>query len=248
MISSNIPPVSVVIPTLNEERYLPQLLSSLLHLETPLEIIVVDGGSSDGTRTVVEMHAAECDSDTTLTFIESGQAKISIQRNISATRATHEVILFCDADVIAPNAKMFSDLVTDFLHHQYVVAGVRFVPDSKSFVVRSLFTIFYTLQRLLLLFGKVYLAGAFMLTTREAHQAIGGFDENLRVSEDVDYSHRASNHGKACLYSTKIQVSARRFKKYGYSWIFKNPRAMLALLFKGKITTGDEAYYPFGEY
>lgn len=87
-----------------------------------------------------------------------------------------------------------------------------------------------------------------MLTTKKVFLEVGGFDENLRVSEDVDYSRRASKIGPAKIFTVPIKVSTRRYKKYGYAWLFKNPMTMVRLLTKGKITNGDKIFYPFVEY
>ena len=49
-----VPPASIIIPALNEEKYLPVLLESLRQVSAPMDIIVVDGNSTDGTAQVIE--------------------------------------------------------------------------------------------------------------------------------------------------------------------------------------------------
>src|SRR5205085_2633486 len=81
--------VSVIIPTLNEEGCLTEALHAL-KLQQPREIIVADGGSTDGTRWV----AAGAD-----VFLDAPRGRAA-QMNAGAAAATGEVLLFLHADCI----------------------------------------------------------------------------------------------------------------------------------------------------
>jgi len=132
-----IPPVSIVIPTLNEEKYLPLLLESLRQLDAPLQIIVVDGASTDETSQVAKEYKKYFTGDKTLQFVGLNKRGISMQKNIGATCATHELILFCDADSIAPSTLQHAYIVSEFVTHGYVLASVKIVPIEKKLRIDS---------------------------------------------------------------------------------------------------------------
>ena len=89
--------IGVVIPTLNEASYLPGLLADLQRLRqiVPLDVVVADGGSRDGTLAVAERAAAR-------TLV--GPAGRARQLNAGAAAARGEWLLFLHADVRVPPA------------------------------------------------------------------------------------------------------------------------------------------------
>lgn len=80
--------ISAAVITLNEERNLPRLLASLDFVD---EVVVVDCGSSDGTRSLCENHPRAV-------FFERAWSGYGDQRNFAAGKASHEWILVVDAD------------------------------------------------------------------------------------------------------------------------------------------------------
>jgi glycosyltransferase involved in cell wall biosynthesis len=87
--------ISVVIPALNEEKYLARCLNSLVcqSRKDPVEIIVVDGGSTDRTIQVAKEYAHKV-------LVELARP-VGAARNIGAKQAEGEVLAFIDADTIA---------------------------------------------------------------------------------------------------------------------------------------------------
>jgi len=71
---------SIIIPTLNEEKYLPVLLESLRKVSAPMEIIVVDGSSTDRTVQVVEDYKQFFSGSASLRLLHSKERSISLQR------------------------------------------------------------------------------------------------------------------------------------------------------------------------
>src|SRR5689334_16578104 len=89
---------SVVIPALNEEKFLPNLLASLAEqTKRDFEVIVVDGSSKDDTVAVARSFAAKLPS---LQVHVSEEANLPLQRNIGARMSAGEWLLFVDADSI----------------------------------------------------------------------------------------------------------------------------------------------------
>lgn len=245
---SRLPLVSIVIPTLNEEKYLPVLLASLAKIDAPLEIIIVDGDSSDATTAVAHACRPLLKHTHTLHIHTLKERGIARQRNVGAKLAASDILLFCDADIVAPSTKAYIDLINQFIDHNHVVAGSRIVPIEKSFVYNQIHACAYYSQHLLLLTRRPFFGGAFLLTKRDIFNSVNGFDESLRISEDVDYSQRAGKLGSFALFRTPVAVSTRRFQKYGFSWILKNPLLIVKLVIWGKLTNRDKVFYPFGEY
>ncbi|MDH5441952.1 MAG: glycosyltransferase, partial [Candidatus Bathyarchaeota archaeon] len=81
---------SVIIPTYMEGRYIKRTLSSLAGIDNPLEIIVVDGGSQDGTIEIAKRFT-----DKVYQINERG---ISRAKNYGAEKASGNILVFLDAD------------------------------------------------------------------------------------------------------------------------------------------------------
>src|SRR5687767_8595987 len=88
-------PISIIIPTFNEEQYLPKLLKSIeAQTVQPTEIIVVDAYSVDTTRKIAKSYNCK--------VIDGGVPAKA--RNLGAKIASQPILLFLDADVILPKA------------------------------------------------------------------------------------------------------------------------------------------------
>lgn len=111
-----------------------------------------------------------------------------------------------------------------------------------------MYTIAHLLQKTLMLFNRPYFPGACLFTEKDTLTTIGGFDTNVLLGEDVDYSLRASKLGSHGLINESIKVSSRRIIKYGYSWIFKEMSNVLGFIFTGRIRSPERMFYPFGEF
>jgi glucosyl-dolichyl phosphate glucuronosyltransferase len=93
--------VSIIIPTLNRARLLKRTLFSLFQQlgEVDFEVIVVDNGSGDDTKQVVESYQA---SEPRLTYIFDDRPGLLVGRNVGAHRAKGSILSFIDDDVIVP--------------------------------------------------------------------------------------------------------------------------------------------------
>src|SRR5258706_4031142 len=89
---------SVVIPALNEEKFLPKLLASLAaQTVKDFEVVVVDGSSKDKTVTVARSFAKKLPK---LQVVVSKVASLPLQRNLGAKKTTGEWLIFIDADSV----------------------------------------------------------------------------------------------------------------------------------------------------
>jgi glycosyltransferase involved in cell wall biosynthesis len=178
------PLVSVVIPAFNATRFIREALASIVQQEyEPLEIVVVDDGSSDGTGEVARAFGA-CS-----TVIEQPNRGPAAARNRGIAAARGSLLAFLDADDLWPDGKLAlqvprltRDSSVDVLLGQIryealddrTLDGIRF--DEPEGVLTS-----------------VNLgAGVFR---RSVFDRVGLFDESLRFSEDQDWFLRAREAG-----------------------------------------------------
>lgn len=92
-----LPRVSVVMPCFNSERYVGEAIRSVLaSTEENLELIVIEDGSTDGSRALIEEAAAK--DERVRPLYHKTNLGISVSRNDGLKRAEGEYIAFCDAD------------------------------------------------------------------------------------------------------------------------------------------------------
>lgn len=230
--------VSVVIPTLNEERDLPVLLDSLKKQTfRDFEIIVGDAGSKDKTREIAESHGAR--------VVQGGMPGVG--RNRGAAVANGEYLFFFDADVILPEdflAKAVSEMDENYVD----LATCAFYPLSDLRLDKILFA-FANLTVKMNTNGNPRAAGFCIFITKRLFDRIGGFDESLRLAEDHDLVERAAKFRPLhVLKSTSLKVSVRRLEKEGrFSLIQKYFQVEMHLLTKGKVKD-DIIEYEFGNF
>ena len=96
MVTTTLPPVSVVLPTLNERGYVTDCLTSLLAQDYPSidEILVVDGGSDDGTRDLVEAFGGP------VRVVDNPRVTAAAAMNVGLTEAANDLIVRVDAHTV----------------------------------------------------------------------------------------------------------------------------------------------------
>jgi glycosyltransferase involved in cell wall biosynthesis len=198
--------LTIVIPTLNEEDFLPVLLTSIKQQTfQPREIIVADAGSIDATRAVAEKFGAR--------VVQGGP--VSVGRNRGAEVALTELVLFLDADVELRDIEFLEKAVGEMFERKLGLATCDVFPLSDAFVDHFMHKAYNTYVRA---WGSVFphAPGFCMLVRRELHQQIKGFDEAITFCEDHDYARRFKKIGKfGILKETRIPVSIRRLDRDG---------------------------------
>ncbi len=186
--------LSVIIPTINEEVYIRSSLKSVRKLN-PLEIIVVDGGSTDGTVKAAEGEGAR--------VISSPRGRgIQLMRGASAARG--DILLFLHADARLSGAVDISQ----YLKQGYIGGFFRLRFDEETFSIR-LVEIFANLRARL--FCLPYGDQA-IFVRRDVFDRIGGF-KNYPFLEDIDFILRLKREGKLAEVPVSVTVSSRRLKK-----------------------------------
>ncbi|MBI3343211.1 glycosyltransferase [Candidatus Gottesmanbacteria bacterium] len=207
------PRFSVIIPTLNEEKFLPNLLASLVgQTEKPFEVIVVDGKSKDKTVTVANSFTKKLP----ICVIECDRANISIQRNKGAAAARGEWLVFVDADSLL--LPYFFERIEDFIQRaKPSFFTTWFRPDSEV-VGDAIFTLLANLYVEGATIVKRPLSpGPMTILRRPAFASVHGYDETVAWGEDYDLTARLVARGVSfrILRETLYVHSLRRLRAEG---------------------------------
>jgi uncharacterized protein (TIGR00661 family) len=229
--------LSIIIPTYNEEKYLPKLLYSIKEQEfKDYEIIVADAGSKDNTREIAASSGCK--------VISGGLPAIG--RNNGAEAAEGEYLLFLDSDVVLSSGYLKS-AIEEFEAKDLGIAITQILPLSDKNVDKALhkFANFF-MKRVESI--KPHGAGCYgILTTKTLHEKINGFDENLDFGEDSDYIERMGKISSfKVLRNPRLLVSTRRLEEEGIKDLaFKYTKSTI-YDFRGKKISADELDYNFG--
>ena len=227
--------LSIIIPTLNEEKYLQKLLDSIKKQSFKnYEIIAADFNSKDKTREIARKHKCK---------ITNGGTP-PIARNNGAKVAKGDIFFFVDADCVI-NKSFLQRALKEIKGKNLDAAGCYAVPRSKKIFDRVTFALFNFWVYIAQFFYPNAAFGIFC--KKDLHSKIKGFDESIRLSEDMNYVKRAGKYGKfRILKSVKINTSVRRFEEEGrLRLILKLFLSGLHRLFFGEIKS-DVFKYRFG--
>ena len=190
--------LSIIIPVLNEEQFLPRLLSQLETIPNSF-IIIVDGGSTDQTLSITEKSSAR--------LIRSPKKGRSVQLNAGAQAAKGDYMLFLHADVVLP--ENFSSCIEAFMKQGGSLANFQLEFDWGHWLLK--FSAFFTCFRL----NSLQFGDQGLLICSKLFDEIGGYDEAKQLLEDQDLIRRATKKVKLTKLPTKLIVSARKYRQYG---------------------------------
>jgi glycosyltransferase involved in cell wall biosynthesis len=206
---------SIIVPTLNEEKFLPNLLKSLVdQYTTDFEVIIVDGNSTDKTVSVAKSFQKKLPN---LHVLQYEKAGIPWQRNEGAEHATAHWLLFIDADtVLLPYclSRLQSLLKRQKnVHHftpWYALDGNTAQDALLTLLING------TMEASIITKRQAAL-GPFSGFSRTLFDLLEGYDEQLEWGEDADISRRAFEAGYilTIFRETLAIYSLRRFKKQG---------------------------------
>lgn len=232
--------LSIIIPTLNEEEYLPFLLDSIKKQTFQnYEVIVADANSKDKTEQIAKERGC--------LLVQGGLP--SIGRNRGAEIARGELLLFLDADVIMP-PDFFENILREFEAGRLDTASCFVSPLSNKKiddVLCGFSNLYYTINQHI----KPQAPGYCILIKKNVHQRINGFNERIKIAEDWDYINKASRKSRfGFLKNTKIFMSMRRFERDGKMNVALQRvlGTIYVFLFGGIESDIIFKYYHFGNY
>lgn len=212
---------SLVITVLNEAETISAFLDSLRGQTTlPSEIVIVDGGSTDGTTDAIS--AWDPPQGVTVTLIESPGAGISAGRNQAIAAARHDRILVTDAGTEVDPGWVTALLHAASSHDADVVSGF-FYPVGETLLQRTIaFTITPSLAEI---DPERFLPSSRSISfTREAWAAVGGYPEWLDYCEDLLFDIAMKEAGfmfafePTALVSWSARPTLRAFMKQYYRY------------------------------
>lgn len=208
------PTFSVIIPTLNEEKFLPNLLVSLVkQTKKDFETIVVDGKSKDKTVSIARTFQTKLPR---LQVIEASRASLPFQRNLGARAARGEWLVFVDADgELLPHFMARCTLFIDTYHPSIFTTWWR--PDSETGGDALLALMANMTLEIWFLMNKPHAPGPLTIVSRQAYDTVGGYDEAHSFTEDLDFGIRLGKAGykTTMLRETLFVWSLRRLRKEG---------------------------------
>jgi glycosyltransferase involved in cell wall biosynthesis len=215
--------LSIIIPTLNEEKAIKRTLSALVRgiKSINYELIISDGGSTDNTLKIAKKYADR--------IIENKSGKrqnIAIGRNIGGRAAKGKYLVFLDADVSVPSPEKFFKKVISLFEKQKEFVGIiprMRVSPNETFADKIVFGIgnimFYVQNNWL---GSGGAAGECQMMRASAFRKLRGYNEKIVVCEDQEMFSRLGKIGKTRLeWSLCVTHTGRRAKKIGWPKLLK---------------------------
>ena len=193
------PTISVIIPTLNEEKELPQTLAQLDRYKK-LEVIVVDGGSEDSTVEIAKNHGRQ---------VLSSPKGRGVQLNYGAKVSSGEILLFLHGDTRLPDK--FDSLIHKTIKKKNCAAGAFSLRiDSPR---KSLAMIAYC-ANLRSKYLQMPYGDQAIFTSRNIYSKAGGYAE-VPIMEDYIFMQNIRKYGKICILDEEAITSARRWQNFG---------------------------------
>jgi glycosyltransferase involved in cell wall biosynthesis len=229
--------LSVVIPALNEERHLGQLLSDIQRQShRPDEVIVVDAGSTDATVRIAKQLS---------TAVLHSEPPVARGRNVGGFSAKGELIFFLDADTRLPKT-FFEDFVCEVERRGLDIACPRYLPHDSTPTIRAIHA-FWDL--VLKVFERALPSGAghCIALRRELFRESRGFDPSLKF-DDIELVRRLSKGRRFGYVGTSVFVSDRRYKEEGVLRAFLLHLLMAPAFALGKFEWANHIAYEFGDH
>lgn len=228
--------LSIIIPTYNEEEYLPVLLESIKQQDfSDYEIIVADADSKDNTVKIAEEYGC--------IVVEGGMPAVG--RNNGAKVAKGDYLLFLDSD-LKLTEDYLAKVIYEFKMERLGIAITQMKPLSKKTedkLLHDLANLFMiSVEKI-----KPHGAGCYgIIAKRELHERCGGFNEELTFGEDTEYIERLAKKERfKVLRNAKIGVSTRRLEEKGLATLAKQYGKSTVNDFLGIRTEASDLNYGF---
>lgn len=216
------PTYSIIIPTLNEEKFLPKLLDSLtLQTVKTFEVVVVDGASVDQTLAVARRYKNKLP----LTIIACEKAGVSRQRNIGAKTAKSNWLVLVDADsIFMPN---FIERIDRYIRSSHAKFFTTWLKADREDLWHTIAGCFINIG----VEGSVFIKkpwapGPLTIVRRDVFESVGGYNEKVAFAEDHELGVVIFEQGVPFQILREILYvySFRRFRKEGVMKVLNRTR------------------------
>src|SRR5438034_371190 len=190
---------SIIVPVFNEAPLIRPFLQHLRERAPGAEVIVADGGSTDGTA---HLAADLCDR-----LVQSQRSRAR-QMNSGADAAHGEILWFVHADAELPLECL--DEIARIMHDSNVVGGYFRIRLPRGLVYRLTDSFAHYAGILL----RMRCGDHGIFCRRTAFREVGGFPK-LPLMEDVEFFRRLRDHGRVVYSRKRIVVHPRRYEAIG---------------------------------
>ena len=198
--TSIVPEISIIIPTLNEEGNISELIGRLKSSNTVVEIIVSDGGSTDKTRELAEKAGAK--------VLDLNHPSRPEQLNKGADMASTDLLYFVHADTLPP--ANYSNQILKAVRDGSQFGSFRFRFDNNKGMLK--FNSYCTRFPIMMFRG----GDQSLFIRKSFFEKIGGYDENHIVMEDYDIIRRGKKFSDFTLIQDDVEVSSRKYEENSY--------------------------------
>ncbi|CAN5168788.1 hypothetical protein BH11PAT1_BH11PAT1_1450 [soil metagenome] len=197
------PVISVVIPAYNEEKLITACLQAVKHQTLPrteYEILVIDNNSTDRTAELARAAGA-----TVISYTE--KQGFACTKNFGGKHAQGEIIAFTDADS-QPQKDWLETIQKLMENPQRMLLGGTILSNENNVWIDFLFYLYDIVARVNQFLGIPLIWGPNTAMRKSAFDEIGGFNSDLKTSEDWEYTMRMQKRfgGKSCLYTPLLRV------------------------------------------
>jgi glycosyltransferase involved in cell wall biosynthesis len=186
--------VSIVIPAYNEEKYIGGCLDAIAKQEySNYEIILVDNGSSDKTIKIATDYEIE--------ILQNASLNISGLRNLGASKARGNILIFIDSDCIPVKDWLFNGILRLQDKNVGVTGAACSMPPKSTWVEKAWYSSKPKGVR-----EVNFLGTANMFVWKELFDRLSGFNKELRTGEDYEFCNRVKRCGYKVVSDDDIKV------------------------------------------
>ena len=208
--------ISIIIPTLNEEKLISQTLEQFENLKNNynFEIIVCDDKSNDNTIELASNYSCSVIKN------KNKNKNISSCRNYGQKHSHGDILIFLDADIKIKNIDFFfKEIIKKFDNKDLIACSPKiFINPKQEKIIDKLINRTHTFLSILLnKIGIGYARGGCQIIRKKYFEFINGYNENLVAGEDVELFNRLGKLGNIKILSElTVYESPRRYRKKGY--------------------------------
>ena len=235
------PKFSIIVPARDEERFIGQCLASIqaasAQYPDQVEVIVALNRCTDRTEEIARALGAR--------VVEVDGKNLSVIRNAAARAATGDIIVTIDADSTM-STNMLAEIERRLASGRFIGGGVPIRPDrvSPGILVSGVLIV-------LLLLVRRGISGGLFWAYRRDFEAVGGFDESLVATEDIDFAVRLRERGRrfgkrfGTIWNAYITTSCRKFDHLGDWFMVKNFKMVRGILTGTDERSANFFFYDF---
>lgn len=225
--------VSIIIPTRNGEKYLEQLLLSINQQSIkPIQILIIDSSSEDNTLKVCKTFEVDLIQIDAKAFDHGGT------RNIAASKAKGEILIYLTQDVLLKDSKCIENLIAPLQETKVAASYARQIPRNdanpierfaRSFNYPSINMVKGMADLPILGIKTFFFSNACSSVKKTVFEDIGGFPDETIMNEDmflaaklVQGGYKIAYQADAVVYHSHNYPLSTQFKRYFDIGVFLN--------------------------